>query len=58
MADKYELKDQYRGDVTLITAEKSASESGLDTAYGLKQVMQLNMVQQRHQWNKIKSFSY
>ena len=39
ISEKYELKQKYEGDITLIAAEKSASESSLDTDYGLKQVI-------------------
>ena len=39
MAEGYEVKGQYKGDITLIAAEKSAAEAGLHVDYGLKQVL-------------------
>ena len=38
MAESYEVKGKYKGDITLIAAEKSAAEAGLNVDYGLKQV--------------------
>ena len=39
MSESYEMKEKYKGDVTLIAAEKSAAEAGLNVDYGLKQVI-------------------
>ena len=41
ISERYEVKQKYNGDVVLIAAEKSSSETGLDDTYGLKQVTHL-----------------
>ena len=44
ISERYEVKQKYNGDVTLIAAEKSSSETGLDDTYGLKQVTHLTLL--------------